>query len=86
MLKKTFATGAIVAAAASGVLMTGAPAFAAGDTLTSGNGSILGGNQIGADANIPVNACGNAVSVIGVAGAFCHDTAALTVEKNHGHY
>ncbi|GAB3443877.1 hypothetical protein GCM10027570_12490 [Streptomonospora sediminis] len=42
-----------------------------GDTTTSGNGSVLGGNQVGVDGDVPVNACGNAVGVLGNAGADC---------------
>lgn len=75
MLKKTFAASAIVAAAA-GVLFTGAPAMANSDVFTSGNGSILGGNQLVADIDAPINVCGNAISVLGVAGANCVDSGA----------
>ena len=67
MLKKMIAAGAVTVASA-GVLMFGAgAAYAGGDEIeTSGNGSILGGNQIVADLNIPVNVCGNTISVIGL--------------------
>lgn len=82
MLKKTFAAGAI-AAAAGGVLLLGAPAHAADDVTTSGNGSILGGNQLVADADIPINLCGNAVGVLGNAGAQCEESGAAVVEKDH---
>lgn len=76
MLKKAFAASAIVAAAASGVLLTGAPAMANSDVSTSGNGSILGGNQLVADLDVPINVCGNAISILGVAGANCVDSGA----------
>ncbi|QUX28791.1 chaplin [Nocardiopsis akebiae] len=75
MLKKAFAASAIVAAAA-GVLFTGAPAMADSDVSTSGNGSILGGNQLVADLDVPINVCGNAIAVLGVAGANCVDSGA----------
>ncbi|NYH53246.1 MULTISPECIES: chaplin family protein [Nocardiopsis] len=78
MLKKTFAASAIVAAAA-GVLFTGTPAMA-DDVFTSGNGSVLGGNQLVADLNVPVNVCGNAIAVLGVAGANCVDSGATVIE------
>ena len=75
MLKKAFAASAI-AAAAAGVLFTGAPAMANSNVFTSGNGSLLGGNQLVADLDIPVNLCGNAIAILGVAGANCVDSDA----------
>lgn len=75
MLKKAFAASAIVAAAA-GVLLTGAPAMANSNVSTSGNGSVLGGNQLVADLDVPINVCGNAIAVLGVAGASCIDSGA----------
>jgi hypothetical protein len=75
MLKKAFAASAIVAAAA-GVLFTGAPAMADSNVSTSGNGSVLGGNQLVADLDVPINVCGNAIAVLGVAGANCVDSGA----------
>ncbi|MWA02132.1 DUF320 domain-containing protein [Actinomadura sp. LD22] len=44
---------------------------------TSGNFSILGGNQINAPISIPVDVCGNAVAVIGIAGAGCKGGASV---------
>ena len=44
---------------------------------TSGNGSILGGTQVIAPISVPVNVCGNAVAVIGVAGAGCKGGASV---------
>ncbi|MFV2197149.1 DUF320 domain-containing protein [Nocardiopsis sp. LOL_012] len=79
MLKKAFATGAVVAAAA-GALLTGSPAMADDNILTSGNGSILGGNQLVADVNIPVNVCGNGIAILGVAGGSCVDSGAKVFE------
>lgn len=67
MLKKLIATSA-VAAAASFTLM-GAPAHAVDDVSTSGSGSVLSGNQVVTEANIPVNVCGNSVAVLGISGA-----------------
>lgn len=75
MLKKAFAASAI-AAAAAGVLLTGAPAMANSNVSTSGNGSVLGGNQLVADLDVPINVCGNAIAVLGVAGANCVDSGA----------
>ncbi|MFI6578789.1 chaplin family protein [Nocardiopsis sp. NPDC050513] len=78
MLKKALAASAITAAAAS-VLFTGAPAMANSNVFTSGNGSILGGNQLVADLDIPINVCGNAIAVIGVAGANCTGSDAKVI-------
>lgn len=75
MLKKAFAASAIVAAA-SGVLFTGAPAMANSDVSTSGNGSILGGNQLVADLDVPINVCGNSIAILGLAGSSCVDSGA----------
>lgn len=52
------------------------------DTTTSGNGSIGGGNQVELDLDTPVNVCGNAVAVLGVAGADCVDGDASVTETS----
>ena len=75
MLKKALAATAIAAAAGS-VLFAGAPAMANSNVFTSGNGSILGGNQIVADLDVPINVCGNAISILGVSGASCTNSDA----------
>jgi hypothetical protein len=55
------------------------------DVVTSGNGSLLGGNQAVVDLDVPVNVAGNAISAVGgVAGAAATDTGAL-VYDGHGH-
>ncbi|GLU47356.1 chaplin family protein [Nocardiopsis ansamitocini] len=79
MLKKLLAVGAVTAASA-GVLLMASPAHAVDDVFTSGNGSILGGNQIIADLDIPVNICGNAISVLGVSGAQCSHSGAFVID------
>jgi hypothetical protein len=38
---------------------------------TSGAFSILGGNQVNAPISVPVNVCGNAIAVLGIASAQC---------------
>ncbi|WP_327088746.1 chaplin family protein [Nonomuraea sp. NBC_01738] len=48
---------------------------------TSGNSSVLGGNQVNAPISAPVNACGNAVSLFGSAEAGCKGGATV---KNSG--
>ncbi|WP_017609889.1 chaplin family protein [Nocardiopsis xinjiangensis] len=79
MLKKAFAASAIVAAA-GGVLFAGAPAMAADDVVTSGNGSILSGNQLVADVDAPINVCGNSIALLGASGANCVDSGATVVD------
>ncbi|GAB3211340.1 hypothetical protein GCM10027294_33260 [Marinactinospora endophytica] len=80
MLKKTFAAGAI-AAAAAGVLFAAAPA-SADEVETSGAGGVLSGNQLVVDANVPVNVCGVSVAVLGISSAECEESGAVVVEKD----
>jgi len=49
----------------------------AGGNRTSGDSSILGGNQITAPISAPVNACGNAVAIFGDATAGCKGGASV---------
>ncbi|WP_017578820.1 chaplin family protein [Nocardiopsis valliformis] len=60
----------LAAVLAAGFIVT-SHGVALADTTTSGNGSIGGGNQVVLDVDAPVNACGNAIAVLGVAGANC---------------
>ncbi|MGD0558050.1 MAG: chaplin family protein [Streptosporangiaceae bacterium] len=53
----------------------------AGSMITSGKGSVLGGNQVNAPVSVPVDVCGNSVAVLGVAGADCKGGA--TVGTGH---
>jgi hypothetical protein len=76
MLKKFAATG-VAALAAGGVMMMSAPAFAAGGGGTSGKHGVLSGNQIFIPITAPINVCGNAVAVLGVAGAGCKGGASV---------
>jgi hypothetical protein len=72
-MRKTRIVGAIIAGAAA-VTVLGAPAFA--DTVDGGGqGSILGGNQIVVPVNVPVNACGNGIGVLGIGGGSADCTA-----------
>lgn len=48
-----------------------------GTPVTSGNGSVASGNQVVAPITAPVNACGNSVAVLGVAGAGCEGGATV---------
>ncbi|MGI5224823.1 chaplin family protein [Actinoallomurus iriomotensis] len=84
MLKKLTAAG-VVAAAVSGALVFTSPANA-GINNTSGDGSILGGNQVNVPISIPVNVCGNAIAVIGGARAGCRGGAAVGYGAHHHGY
>lgn len=73
-MRKTRIAGAILGAAAVVALAAG-PASADNGPTTTGLGSILGGNQVTAPINAPINACGNSGTVGGLAGAAgsnCH--------------
>ncbi|WP_433176958.1 chaplin [Actinoallomurus sp. CA-150999] len=75
MLKKLTAAG-VAAAAVTGALLLAAPANA-GIIGTSGEGGVLSGNQVIVPITAPINVCGNAVSVIGIAGAGCKGGASV---------
>ncbi|WP_017609914.1 hypothetical protein [Nocardiopsis xinjiangensis] len=67
----------------AGVLRQSAPrGHDHGSIATSGNGSLLGGNQAVIDGDVPVNLAGNAVGVLGAAGANATGTGAA-VEDHH---
>lgn len=71
MITKLVATGVF----AFGLLAAAGPAMAGGGPHTSGDHSVLGGNQVIAPISIPINVCGNAIAVLGIAGAGCHGGA-----------
>ncbi|MEV6866376.1 chaplin family protein [Streptosporangium subroseum] len=56
----------------------------AGGNVTSGRGSILGGNQIVAPITAPINVCGNSVAVLGDAFAGCKGGAKVTGRDRPG--
>ncbi|WP_306367272.1 hypothetical protein [Nocardiopsis sp. CC223A] len=70
--------------AAGFVALGSGVAFADTDAATSGNGSVLGGNQAVANADVPVNISGNAVgAVLGTAGAATTDSDAVVEDHHH---
>ncbi len=79
MLKKLTAAG-VLAAAASGVMLLAAPANAG----TNGRGGVLSGNQVVVPISIPVDACGNSVGILGIAGSGCRGGA--STGEGHGGY
>lgn len=71
-LKRTVqvaALTAVFAASGSGIALAGTSGH------SSGNHSILGGNQISVPISIPVNVCGNAVAILGQALGICQGGA-----------
>nr|WP_231640706.1 hypothetical protein [Nocardiopsis sp. NRRL B-16309] len=68
--------------AAGFVALGSGVAFADSDVATSGNGSVLGGNQVVADADVPINVCGNSVAaLIGMSGAQCTGSNAAVIDR-----
>lgn len=77
MFKKFVATG-VLAVATTGAILSAAPAYAntgGGGLFTSGDDGILSGNQIFAPISVPISICGNAVAILGIAGAGCQGGA-----------
>ncbi|WP_433331216.1 chaplin family protein [Spirillospora sp. CA-294931] len=72
----SIAAGAVTKAACTGSAVVNNKDHAPG-MYTSGKFSILGGNQVNAPISAPINACGNAVSVLGVAKAYCSGSATV---------
>ncbi|MFC3996035.1 hypothetical protein ACFOVU_08925 [Nocardiopsis sediminis] len=66
----------------AGFVALGAGVSYADTTSTSGNGSLLGGNQLVADLDVPINAAGNAIGVLGSAGADADHSGALVAEDD----
>ncbi|RFS82071.1 chaplin [Actinomadura spongiicola] len=71
------ALGTAIAEPASGARADNARHGDGGDMKTSGMFSILGGNQINAPVSIPVDVCGNAIAVLGIAAAKCKGGASV---------
>lgn len=68
---KTIMLAAGFAVVAGGGFATAAFAGTGGGAVTSGLGSVLGGNQVKIPVTVPVDVCGNSVAVLGIAGAGC---------------
>jgi ChpA-C len=84
VLKKLTVAG-VAAAAASGALLLASPAANAGID-TDGRGGVLSGNQVIVPVSIPVDVCGNAISVIGVSEAGCRGGASVGAGQHHHGY
>ena len=81
MQMKTRVAG-VLATSACAVAMIGGPAFAStsvtGNHLADGgNVSILSGNNVNIPISIPVDVCGNAIAILGLAEASCQGGAGV---------
>jgi hypothetical protein len=83
-VRKWMKVSAVSAFMAAGMVVLGSgPAQA--DITTSGDGSVLSGNQVVAELNAPINVCGNAVAVLGaLAGANCENAHASVGNGDNG--
>jgi hypothetical protein len=79
-LKRTAKVAALTVALSA----SSAGAALAGTHVTSGDNSILGGNQINAPISVPVNVCGNALAILGTALAGCEGGASVSGGSGHG--
>ncbi|GAA4914156.1 small secreted domain DUF320 [Stackebrandtia albiflava] len=83
MSKRVLRNVSVVGAMAAGaILAAGGAAQAAPDVTSVGNNGILNGNQAVVPIQVPINVCGNAVAVLGVAGAGCDGGA--SADMGHG--
>ncbi|MFC7326246.1 chaplin family protein [Marinactinospora rubrisoli] len=73
MRKKLYSSASVTLLAAG--LVGGFAPSAFADQDTSGNGSVLGGNQINVPVDIEADLCGNAVAALGISGAECSEIA-----------
>jgi ChpA-C len=76
----------VLAASAAAIAITGGPAFASdnpivGNTVGSGNISILSGNNVQIPVLVPVDICGTAVGLLGLANASCQGGAAAFLDS-----
>ncbi|GII52386.1 hypothetical protein Pth03_07750 [Planotetraspora thailandica] len=74
--------GDATAGCKGGASVQGSGGSGAGRNVTSGRSSILGGNQIVAPINAPINVCGNSVAVLGQTFSSCRGGS--SVSGGHG--
>ncbi|MGH8876992.1 MAG: chaplin family protein [Stackebrandtia sp.] len=82
MTKRIMRHASVAGAVAAGaVLLFGGAAQAAGpDIISAGNHGIANGNQVVLPIQAPIDVCGNAVAVAGVAGAGCTGGSSANLE------
>ncbi|WP_214411579.1 chaplin family protein [Sphaerisporangium fuscum] len=76
--------GEAFAGCRGGASVKGGAGRGAGGNRTDGRGSVIGGNQVVAPITAPINACGNAVAVLGDAAAGCLGGAHVGGHGGHG--
>ncbi len=76
--------GRALAGSTGGAAVYGDGGGSGGGSFTSGRHSVLGGNQINAPINVPINACGNSVALIGHALAGCRGGAGVYRTSGYG--
>jgi hypothetical protein len=76
----------VLATSAAAIAIMGGPAFASdnpivGNTVGNGNISILSGNNVQIPVLVPVDICGTAVGLLGLANASCQGGAAAFLDS-----
>jgi hypothetical protein len=76
----------VLATSAAAIAIMGGPAFASdnpivGNTVGNGNISILSGNNVQIPVQVPVDICGSAVGLLGLANATCQGGAAAFLDS-----
>ncbi|MGW7263016.1 chaplin [Streptomyces sp. NPDC054842] len=87
-MRQTLSRGMVVAAAATGILsMYGTPALAdsQADGAASGSPGVGSGNNVAVPVDVPVNACGNSVNVVGALNPSFGNSCANGPAKQGGH-
>jgi hypothetical protein len=76
----------VIATSAAAIAIMGGPAFASnnpvvGNTVGNGNISVLSGDNVQIPVQVPVDICGNAVGLLGLASASCQGGAAAFLDS-----
>ena len=79
----------VLAVSAAAIAIMGGPAFASnnlvvGNIVGNGNIPILSGNNVQIPVQVPVDICGNAVGLLGLANASCQGGAAALLDSFNG--
>jgi hypothetical protein len=78
----------VLAMSACAVAVIGAPAFASchlgGPVGNTGNISVISGNSVNAPFSAPIDICGNAIAIFGIAEASCQGGAGVFLNSPDG--